>query len=51
MQLGAMLHVEYMSTEESAEESGEDECMGERHKVLIVHTLPWRSARLTENPF
>ena len=47
-QLGAVLHVEYMSTEESAEESGEDECMGERHKVLIVHTLPWRSARLTE---
>ena len=30
------------------EESGEDECMGEHHKVLIVNTLPWRSARLTE---
>ena len=34
--------------EKSAEESGEDECMGEHHKVLIVHTLPWRSAKLTE---
>eukprot|EP00731_Ephydatia_muelleri_P003587 Em0001g3587a len=33
-QLGAVLHVEYMSTEKSAEESGEDECMGERHKKV-----------------
>ena len=47
-QLGAVLHVDYMSTEESAEESGEDEHMGERFKVLIVHTVPWRSARVVE---
>ena len=34
-----------MSKEESAEESREDEHMGERFEVLIVHTVPWRSAR------
>ena len=41
-------HVDYMSTEESAEESGEDEHMGERFMVLIVHTVPWRSARVVK---
>ena len=39
---------EYMSSEESAEESGEDEHMGERLKVLLIHTLPWRNQSVNE---
>ena len=37
-----------MSSEESAEESGEDEHMGERLKVLLIHTLPWRNPSVNE---
>ena len=44
----AILHIEYMSSEESAEESGEDEHMGERLKVLLIHTLPWRNQSVNE---
>ncbi|KAL5486995.1 hypothetical protein EMCRGX_G019547 [Ephydatia muelleri] len=44
----AILQIEYMSSEESAEESGEDEHMGERLKVLLIHTLPWRNQSVNE---
>lgn len=44
----AILQIEYMSSEESAEESGEDEHMGERLKVLLIHTLPWRNQIVNE---
>ncbi|KAL5484237.1 hypothetical protein EMCRGX_G020698 [Ephydatia muelleri] len=44
----SILRIEYMSSEESAEESGEDEHMGERLKVLLIHTLPWRNPSVNE---
>ncbi|KAL5509965.1 hypothetical protein EMCRGX_G005420 [Ephydatia muelleri] len=45
----AILQIEYMSSEESAEESGEDEHMGKRLKVLLLlHTLPWRNQSVNE---
>eukprot|EP00731_Ephydatia_muelleri_P005395 Em0002g1571a len=44
----AILQIEYMSSEESAEESGEDEHMGERLKVLLIHTFPWRNQSVNE---
>eukprot|EP00731_Ephydatia_muelleri_P010151 Em0005g737a len=37
--LGAVLHVEYMSTEESEEESGEDECMGSARLTEMLQSL------------
>eukprot|EP00731_Ephydatia_muelleri_P003816 Em0001g3816a len=33
---------------QSAEESSEDEHMGERLKVLLIHTLPWRNQSVNE---
>eukprot|EP00731_Ephydatia_muelleri_P019382 Em0012g207a len=45
----AILQIEYMSSEESAEESGEDEHMGERLKVLLIQTLPWRNQSMFQS--
>ena len=40
--------MEYMSTEESSSESDEGENTGQRKKALVVHKVPWRSAKAEE---